>query len=444
MRDAQTEADVVSREELYELVWSMPMVKVAEKFKVSGSYMARVCANLNVPRPERGYWAKLAVGKASAKPSLPDLRPGDQISWCQDGEAQSSPRPRLIAPPRPSPPRKRPLPAVTGVHGLIRSAKGHYDAGYKVDEGQHLRPYKKLLVDVTASSAALDKALGFANDLFNALESAGYRVLISSTAENFTRPRIDDDEELPKVPRKEHSYDYNRLWSPQRPTVVYVGSVAFGLAVIEMSESVALRYVNGKYIRESDYKPPKTSARYVDHSWTTTKDIPCGRLRLVVYAPYRGVDWSILFQESKDRTLTTDIPKMVKSIEHSTEVLIAKVQEEERQAELRRQEWEAQQERWRQEQDRRRVAESIKESREQLAKVIEDWARVVSLEQFFSRVQSRAQDLPEEQRQEVLKRLALAREFVGTQDPMEFFRSWKTPVERYLPLSMQKTAAQQD
>jgi hypothetical protein len=156
-----------------------------------------------------------------------------------------------------------------------------------VEEGQHLRPYKKLLVDVTASAAALDKALGFANDLFNALESAGYRVLISSRVEGFTRPHI-DDHELPKIPRNEHSYDYNRLWSPQRPTVVYVSSVAFGLAVIEMSESVVLRYVNGKYIRESDYKPPKTSARYIDHSWTTTKDIPCGRLRLVIYASFPG------------------------------------------------------------------------------------------------------------------------------------------------------------
>jgi hypothetical protein len=333
---------------------------------------------------------------------------------------------------------------VAGVHGLIRNAKGHYDAGYKVDEGHHLRPYKRLLVDVTASLAGLDKALGFANDLFNALESVGHRVLVSSPAEKFTRPRIDDHEQLPKVPRNEHSYDYNRLWSPQRPTVVYVGSVAFGLAVIEMSEAVVLRYVNGKYIREADCKPPKTSARYVDHSWTTTKDISCGRLRLVVYAPYPGVSWSMSFQESKDRTLTADISKMVKSIENSTEVVVEKVKEEERQAELRRQEWEAQQERWRQEEDRRRVAESIKESREQLATVIEDWARVVSLEQFFSGVQNRAQDLPEEQRQEVLKRLALAREFVGTQDPLEFFRSWKTPDERYLPLSMQNAAAKQD
>ena len=79
---ALMEADVISREELYELIWSVPMVKVAEKFKVSGSYLARVCANLNVPRPERGYWAKLAVGKAADKLSLPELQPGDQISWC--------------------------------------------------------------------------------------------------------------------------------------------------------------------------------------------------------------------------------------------------------------------------------------------------------------------------------------------------------------------------
>jgi hypothetical protein len=90
------------------------------------------------------------------------------------------------------------------------------------------------------------------------------------------------------------------------------------------------------------------------------------------------------------------------------------------------------------------VAQSVKESREQLAKAIEDWARVVSLEQFFSGAQRRAQDLAEGQRQEVLKRRALAREFVGTQDPLEFFRSWKTPAEKYLPLSARKAAAKQD
>lgn len=96
------------------------------------------------------------------------------------------------------------------------------------------------------------------------------------------------------------------------------------------------------------------------------------------------------------------------------------IKEAERQAELQRQKWAAEHERWKQEEDRRQVAQSIKESREQLNQVIQGWARVVSLEQFFEGVQSRAQNLPEEQQQEVLKRLKLSRDFVGTQGPPGF------------------------
>jgi hypothetical protein len=123
------------------------------------------------------------------------------------------------------------------------------------------------------------------------------------------------------------------------------------------------------------------------------------------------------------------------------EVVVEKVKEAEREAEIRRREWEEQIERSRREEDRRRVAESIKENREQLSTVIENWARVVSLEQFFSGIEKRLQALPEEQQPEILKRLALAREFVGTQDPLDFFRSWKTPLERYIPLSMRNSEA---
>jgi hypothetical protein len=300
------------------------------------------------------------------------------------------------------------------------------------------------MVDVTASRNGLDKALAFANDLFNTLERAGHRVLISALRENFVRTRIDEHEHLAKVQRREASYDYNRLWSPQRPTIVYVGSVALGLAIIEMSESVLLRYVNGKYIRESDYKPGKAATRYSDHSWTTTRDLPCGRLRLLIYAPYSGVCWSLVFQETESRALKKQIPEIVKSIERSTEVLVERVQEAEREAEIRRQEWEAQRERWREEEDRRRVAESIKESRDQLAHVIQEWARIMSLEQFFRGVESHARDLPADRRREVLTRLELARDFAGTQDPMDFFRSWKTPAERYVPLARQTSGSEQE
>lgn len=73
--------DQITREELYDFVWSETMLRVAERFGVSSSYMARICTVLNVPRPAAGYWAKLAVGKAPKKPPLPEAKPGDQLAW---------------------------------------------------------------------------------------------------------------------------------------------------------------------------------------------------------------------------------------------------------------------------------------------------------------------------------------------------------------------------
>ena len=44
--------------------------------------------------------------------------------------------------------------------------------------------------------------------------------------------------------------------------------------------------------------------------------------------------------------------------------------------------------------------------------------------------------MPPDERDAVLERLKLARDFVGTQNPLDFFLSWKTPLERYRPLAI--------
>ena len=202
-----------------------------------------------------------------------------------------------------------------------------------------------------------------------------------------------------------------------------------------MTEAILMRYVNGKFIRESEYRPPKASRGYADHTWTTTKNIPSGRLRLVVYSPQRDVSWSLSFQETIERTLTQDIAKIVKSIEDSTEVMRTEIIDAEQRTEVQRREWEEQQARWERERDQQQIADSVKKSREQLAEVIQSWATVMSIEQFLKGVEERALALPEAKRGQVLDRLQLAREFIGTQDPLEFFNSWKAPGERYIPLA---------
>jgi hypothetical protein len=53
------------------------------------------------------------------------------------------------------------------------------------------------------------------------------------------RGQIDEREVAPKP--RDH-WQCGGLWSPYRPTVAYIGTVAIGLSIVEMSENVTLRY----------------------------------------------------------------------------------------------------------------------------------------------------------------------------------------------------------
>ncbi|MFN3193890.1 MAG: hypothetical protein ACE361_25490 [Aureliella sp.] len=68
---------IVSRRELFDQVWSEPMTKLAPKYGLSDVGLAKVCAKHDIPRPPVGHWAKLAHGKATSKPELPELDEAD-------------------------------------------------------------------------------------------------------------------------------------------------------------------------------------------------------------------------------------------------------------------------------------------------------------------------------------------------------------------------------
>ncbi|MEN8133677.1 MAG: hypothetical protein ABFS45_26660, partial [Pseudomonadota bacterium] len=251
----------LTREALYELVWSEPMLKVAARFGVSSSYIARICTLLNVPRPERGYWAKLAAGKVPKQPALPDPQPGDQIEWSRDGTQPKRARPRPKPLEKKHRRRRKATEPLPDRHPLTTGAKPLFEAGRLSYQAEYLKPAKRLLIDLAVTKSGLDKALSFANQLFLALEARRYRVLIAPNSEHFHRAEVDERE------KPEKNRYYNNLWAPQRCTVVYIGTVAFGLTVIEMSEEVEARYVNGEYVRLSDYVPKRRGRHALDSGW---------------------------------------------------------------------------------------------------------------------------------------------------------------------------------
>jgi hypothetical protein len=69
----------LNRQALYDLVWSKPMTHAAKELGVSDVMLGKMCAQQDIPRPARGYWANLASGKhvhKYTKPPLPE-KPAD-------------------------------------------------------------------------------------------------------------------------------------------------------------------------------------------------------------------------------------------------------------------------------------------------------------------------------------------------------------------------------
>lgn len=66
-----TEYRRITRDELFELVWSKPTSQAARELGISDVGLANICRRMGVPKPGRGYWVKRASGQQPLKESLP-------------------------------------------------------------------------------------------------------------------------------------------------------------------------------------------------------------------------------------------------------------------------------------------------------------------------------------------------------------------------------------
>ena len=61
----------LTREQLHARVWSTSTVQLAHELGVSDVAFAKLCRRRNIPRPTRGYWAKIAAGHSPVPVTLP-------------------------------------------------------------------------------------------------------------------------------------------------------------------------------------------------------------------------------------------------------------------------------------------------------------------------------------------------------------------------------------
>lgn len=70
----------ITREELYEKVWSTPLTQLAKELKISDVGLRKKCLKSNIPLPKAGHWSKVQHGRTTKKTPLPEEKENKPIT----------------------------------------------------------------------------------------------------------------------------------------------------------------------------------------------------------------------------------------------------------------------------------------------------------------------------------------------------------------------------
>jgi hypothetical protein len=199
------DAKRLTREELYDQVWSEPLLQLAKKFGISDVGLAKTCRRMRIPLPGRGYWAKKQFGKPVRRTPLPKLAGNPESTEFVVRERTSV----VEAPEAPQGPvadQERfeaveenrivvldalvdPHPLVVKTVAALRRAKPSHQ-GYLIPT--------TLALNVNVSLDGADRAMCILDALLKALDARGYETLIRPTRDDGGRPativKIREDE----------------------------------------------------------------------------------------------------------------------------------------------------------------------------------------------------------------------------------------------------------
>ena len=171
----------VSRDALYEEVWSDPVTVVALRYGLSDVGLIKICKRMSVPVPTRGYWAKLKSGQVVGKtplPTLPSTARGivgpvplteqEAASHVRIREAVRQSRvesPTLVVPPD-----------LVNPHPLVKAAAARLRRREGWNQPAGIRSAPKEVLDIQVTHEMLERALLLMDTLLKALDQHGFTV----------------------------------------------------------------------------------------------------------------------------------------------------------------------------------------------------------------------------------------------------------------------------
>lgn len=173
------QAVILSRKDLYDLVWSEPMTKLADQFGLSDVGLKKKCRRLNIPVPPRGYWARKQAGQTPPVIPLSKGLPVDTMITIYRNPMHGTSPPRLKAK------RSRTRAIEKKISQSAQSSTSHPLIEQTPRILQSVAPNRDGIVkcpntfclDINVSPDALVRALSLMNSIIKALETLGHDVI---------------------------------------------------------------------------------------------------------------------------------------------------------------------------------------------------------------------------------------------------------------------------
>lgn len=186
----------LSRRELYDLVWSKPMSKLAPTYGLSDVGLTKICRKMQVPTPPVGYWQKLRNGQSVRRTRLPELSDEDEqglrVELTKQKETDVRPlteADRLVLAEKSSD-KSITVPAnIEPFHPLVEKTDRSIRAA-KLDPNGLANPRAKGCLAVSVGPASIDRAMRILDALIRAFETRGFSVTVSDGESRVTHVEI--------------------------------------------------------------------------------------------------------------------------------------------------------------------------------------------------------------------------------------------------------------
>ena len=175
----------VSREALYEEVWSDPVTVVAPRYGLSDVGLVKICKKLGIPVPGRGYWAKVKAGRPTRKVPLPSLATGTRMPSGpiplsdQEAALRAKVHDALLRTQQSQPTISVPS-DLADPHPLVQAAAVRLRQRDGWDHPACMRSAPKEVLDLQVTRNSLDRALRLMDTLLKAIVASGFTARVDA------------------------------------------------------------------------------------------------------------------------------------------------------------------------------------------------------------------------------------------------------------------------